>query len=48
MLLSAEALAEDKDLLPYRTNSRYQDKSLQHMAIRLVEDRRAGPRPVRP
>ena len=36
------AYAEDKDLLPYRTNSRYQDHSLQRLVDRLVEDRRAG------
>ncbi|MDE0267503.1 MAG: hypothetical protein OXI96_00480 [Acidimicrobiaceae bacterium] len=35
------AYAEDKDLLPYRTNSRYQDHSLQKLAIRLVEDHHA-------
>ena len=33
------AYAEDKDLLPYRTNSRYRDHSLQQLVIRLVEDR---------
>lgn len=36
------AYAEDKDLLPYRTNSRYRDHSLQLRAIRLTEDLRAG------
>ena len=36
------AYAEDKDLLPYRTNSHYADHSLKKMAIRLTEDRRAG------
>ena len=36
------AYAEDKDLLPYRTNNRYQDKSLQHMASRFSEDQRNG------
>ncbi len=36
------AYAEDKDLLPYRTNSRYADHSLKMMAIRLTEDRRSG------
>ena len=36
------AYAEDKDLLPYRTNSRYRDHSLQLKAIRLTEDLRAG------
>ena len=35
------AYAEDKDLLPYRTNGRYQDHSLQRIALRLTEDRRA-------
>jgi hypothetical protein len=34
--------AEDKDLLPYRTNSRYADHSLSRMVRRLVDDRRAG------
>ena len=36
------AYAEDKDLLPYRTNSRYRDHSLQRLATRLTEDLRAG------
>jgi hypothetical protein len=36
------AYAEDKDLLPYRSNSKYADHSLKHMARRLAEDRRAG------
>ena len=36
------AYAEDKDLLPYRTNSRYADHSLKRMARRLTEDRRSG------
>lgn len=36
------AYAEDKNLLPYRTNSRYQDHSLQKLAIRLVEDHHTG------
>ena len=36
------AYAEDKDLLPYRTNSRYRDHSLQRLANRLTEDLRAG------
>ncbi len=36
------AYAEDKDLLPYRTNSRYADHSLKRMARRLTEDRRGG------
>ena len=35
------AYAEDKDLLPYRTNSRYADHSLKRMARRLTEDRRS-------
>lgn len=36
------AYAEDKDLLPYRTNSRYADHSLSRIVRRLVEDRHAG------
>ena len=36
------AYAEDKDLLPYRSNSRYSDHSLKHLARRLADDRRAG------
>jgi hypothetical protein len=36
------AYAEDKDLLPYRSNSKYADHSLKHIARRLAEDRRAG------
>ena len=32
------AYAEDKDLLPFRTNSRYRDKSLTHAAQQLLED----------
>jgi hypothetical protein len=36
------AYAEDKDLLPYRTNSYYADHSLKKMARRLTNDRRAG------
>ena len=36
------AYAEDKDLLPYRTNSHYADHSLKLRARRLTEDRRAG------
>ena len=36
------AYAEDKDLLPYRTNSRYRDHSLQRLANRPTEDLRAG------
>ena len=36
------AYAEDKDLLPYRTNNHYTDHSLKRMARRLAEDRRAG------
>lgn len=35
------AYAEDKDLLPYRTNSRYADHSLSRMVRRIVDDRRA-------
>ncbi len=35
------AYAEDKDLLPYRTNSRYADHSLSRIVQRLVEDHRA-------
>jgi hypothetical protein len=34
------AYAEDKDLLPYRTNSKYADHSLKLIARRLAEDRR--------
>ncbi len=33
------AYAEDKDLLPYRTNSKYADHSLKLIARRLAEDR---------
>ena len=48
------AYAEDKDLLPYRTNSHYADHSLKLRARRLTEDpprrpgglRRVGHRPV--
>ena len=36
------AYAEDKDLLPYRTNDHYADHSLKRLARRLAEDRRAG------
>ena len=36
------AYAEDKDLLPYRSNGRYKDHSLQRIALRLTEDRLAG------
>lgn len=36
------AYAEDKDLLPYRTNSRYQEHSLKGIAQRLTELRRDG------
>jgi hypothetical protein len=36
------AYAEDKDLLPYRTNSAYTDHSLKLIARRLAEDRRKG------
>ena len=36
------AYAEDKDLLPYRTNSKYADHSLKHLTRRLAEDRRKG------
>ena len=35
------AYAEDQDLLPYKTNGRYQDHSLTRMAGRLAEDRKA-------
>ena len=35
------AYAEDKDLLPYRTNSRYADYSLKRLARRLTDDRRS-------
>ncbi|MGI8808585.1 MAG: Eco57I restriction-modification methylase domain-containing protein [Acidimicrobiales bacterium] len=35
------AYAEDKDLLPYRTNSRYTDHALKTIARRLAEDKRA-------
>ena len=34
------AYAEDKDLLPYRSNGRYADHSLSRMAQRLAEDER--------
>ena len=36
------AYAEDKDLLPYRTNDHYAHHSLKRLARRLAEDRRAG------
>ncbi len=36
------AYAEDKDLLPYRTNGRYADHSLSHKARLLAEDRHKG------
>lgn len=36
------AYGEDKDLLPYRTNSRYADHSLKRMARRLAEDANRG------
>ena len=36
------AYAEDKDLLPYRSNSKYADHSLKRMTRRLAEDRRSG------
>ncbi|MXW42974.1 MAG: hypothetical protein F4Z91_07800, partial [Acidimicrobiia bacterium] len=36
------AYAEDKDLLPYRTNGRYADHSLSHIARQLADDRRRG------
>ena len=36
------AYAEDKDLLPYRTNGRYGDHSLSRKARQLAEDRRKG------
>ena len=36
------AYAEDKDLLPYRSNGRYADHSLSRKAQRLTEDRREG------
>jgi hypothetical protein len=36
------AYGEDKDLLPYRTNSRYADHSLKRIARRLAEDIHAG------
>ena len=36
------AYAEDKDLLPYRTNSKYADHSLKHLTRRLAEDRQKG------
>ena len=35
------AYAEDKDLLPYRTNSRYTDHALKTIARRLAEDKQA-------
>jgi hypothetical protein len=37
------AYAEDKDLLPYRTNSRYHDHSLKLLAHRLSEWQQPGP-----
>lgn len=36
------AYAEDKDLLPYRSNSKYADHSLKHITRRLAEDQRAS------
>ena len=36
------AYAEDKDLLPYRTNGRYNDHSLKRLARRLADWRRDG------
>lgn len=36
------AYGEDKDLLPYKTNSRYADHSLKRIAKRLVEDLQHG------
>ncbi|MDP9331960.1 MAG: hypothetical protein M3Q30_01420 [Actinomycetota bacterium] len=36
------AYAEDKDLLPYRTNSRYADHALKTITRRLAEDRAAN------
>lgn len=36
------AYAEDKDLLPYRTNGRYTDNALKTLARRLTEKRQAG------
>ena len=36
------AYAEDKDLLPYRSNGRYADHSLSRKAQQLAEDRRSG------
>lgn len=36
------AYAEDKDLLPYRTNSRYADHSLKRIARRLAEDQQSN------
>ena len=36
------AYAEDKDLLPYRTNDHYTVHSLKRLARRLTDDRRAG------
>ena len=36
------AYGEDKELLPYRTNSRYEDHSLKRIAKRLAEDVNAG------
>ena len=36
------AYAEDKDLLPYRSNGHYADHSLSHKARRLAEDLRRG------
>jgi hypothetical protein len=36
------AYAEDRELLPYRTNSNYADHSLKRIARRVAEDKRAG------
>lgn len=36
------AYGEDKDLLPYRTNSRYTDHSLKNIARRLADDVNSG------
>ncbi|MCY3660316.1 MAG: hypothetical protein OXG36_15030 [Caldilineaceae bacterium] len=36
------AYAEDQDLLPYKTNGRYQDHSLTRIASRLADNRKTG------
>ena len=41
------AYAEDKDLLPYRTNERYRDRSLKKKAREMAALRRQGVPTVR-